>query len=334
MLLLAALVADRMPPSELPRRAGALLAAGALATAAWGGAAALASDSATLRGTVKFLLEYPAPNWFSMFEAAPAFCLLAMIGVVVAVDRAVRSDGDAAWLALIAAALGPAFLSSLLYRKFEVRYQYHALPFLVLLALLAAHAVCRRLLPARAAMAAALVVAGIAVRPDQSVAAVVRGYGPAREPFADEKVAPDHAGAGRFVKDRAGPTDFIAAEDMLQQQYYIGRVDAWLRRSEDARSFVRRDPAGGPPRDIYTGSVQVEEIDDLRAVADARGKRVIWLVTSGESEALPHWFRTQSTDATLRSWRPLAWHAGRDGMSWVFKLVDGTPVPPPGRPAP
>jgi hypothetical protein len=222
-----------------------------------------------------------------------------------------------------------------MYRKFEARYQYHALAPALLLALIGSLALGSAVFTRSrwGARIAAILLAFAAVRPDHSLATVLRQYGPVSEPFADEKVAPDHQGTGRFVLAHARPGEWIAAEDMLQQAVYVGHVDVWLRPIKDAASFVRHDPEGGPPRDIYVGSRQVEDLQALVELAKGNGRRTVWLITSGESEALPLWFRTPSTDATLRSWRPLAWHAGRDGMSWVYKLVDGEPVPPPAGPA-
>ena len=91
---------------------------------------------------------------------------------------------------------------------------------------------------------------------------------------------------------------------------------------------MRVDPRDGRLRDVYTGSRLVPDLDALRAAAAHAEQRVVWLVTSGESEATPEWYRTEETDAKLREWRPLAWFVGADGLTRVYRLVDGEPVAP------
>jgi hypothetical protein len=55
---------------------------------------------------------------------------------------------------------------------------------------------------------------------------------------------------------------------------------------------------------------------------------VVWLITSAEVEVFPGWYRTPETDATLKAWRPLARFVGADGLTRVYRLVDGEPEPP------
>ncbi len=38
-----------------------------------------------------------------------------------------------------------------------------------------------------------------------------------------------------------------------------------------------------------------------------------------------------STVRRLEEWRPLAWYTGADGMTRVYRLEDGLPVPPPAQ---
>ena len=75
------------------------------------------------------------------------------------------------------------------------------------------------------------------------------------------------------------------------------------------------------------GARQVSDLDGLRTLAAGR---VVWLLTSGEVEAAPRFYRTPETQETLTRWRPLAWYLGADGLTRVYRLVDGLPVPPPG----
>jgi hypothetical protein len=50
---------------------------------------------------------------------------------------------------------------------------------------------------------------------------------------------PDHKGAAEFVRNLPlTEDDIVIAEDVLQQTYYLGEVDYWLRSLSDARSFL------------------------------------------------------------------------------------------------
>jgi hypothetical protein len=198
---------------------------------------------------------------------------------------------------------------------------------MLVLALLASRALAERVSKrsgVATALAALLVL--VAVRPDQSVRALLREHGPVREPFALLNVAPDHRGAGAFLREHAAADEWIVAEDPLQQHLYIGRTEIWLRRIDDAARFLNRPADGELPRDIYTGARHVGDITRLQALARAEGQRVVWLVTSGEVEGYPEFFRTPETDAILAHWRPHALFVGADGLTRVYRLVDGEPA--------
>ncbi len=214
-------------------------------------------------------------------------------------------------------------------RSEALRFQIHSLAPLIVLALLAAESIAARIVkrPGLVSLLAFLVVL-VALLPHQSVRAVLREHGPVAEPLAFQNVAPDHRGAGAFVRERAAPDEWIAAEDSLQQHLYIGRTELWLRKFEDAAPFLVRDPATTDWHEVYTGARQVGDLTELRAAANESGQRVVWLITSGEVEVGPQWYRTPETDATLKAWRPLAHFVGADGLTRVYRLIDGEPEPP------
>jgi hypothetical protein len=292
-----------------------------------GWAAAALASTGSIPDTVRLLLGFPAPNWFDFALAAPLVFGLAAAGAILAADRGARSSQSAIWLVLIAAALGPALISGFVERSEGLRYHVHGLVPLLVLALLAAQALAERISKrsgVATALAALLVL--VAVRPDQSVRTLLREHGPVREPFALLNVAPDHRGAAAFLREHAAADEWIVAEDPLQQHLYIGRTEIWLRRIEDAARFLNRPAHGDLPRDIYTGARHVGDLTQLQALARAEGQRVIWLVTSGEVEGQPEFFRTAETDAILAHWRPRAVFVGADGSTRVYRLVDGEPA--------
>jgi len=331
-LLLGALVLEGVPLTEVPSRAGSLLMAGLAATMAWGGAVIVANGGSGLEIHLagRLLLGFPAPNWFDLAEATPLLFALALLGVVMAVDRGARAKQPGAWLAVLAAAVGPMLLTGFLARREALRFHLHTIAPLIVLALLGANLLAVRLLRSnRLALVAAIMLVAVSLRPDQSLRVILREAGPLQEFFTEMKVAPDHRGAGTFVRAHAAQDEWIVAEDILHQKFYIGRVDVWLRRFDDAAGFLRANPDGGLPRDIYTGSRHVGDLEALNALAATEEQQVIWLVTSGEVEVSPHSYRTLKTDATLRAWQPLAWFVGTDGLTRVYRLVDGRPVAPP-----
>ena len=330
VLWLAALLLEGLELGTGLRRTLPLLAAGAVATLAWFAAAARLAGANVGGGefALRQLLALPAPNWVALVRAAPLLFALACAGLLAAVGRSAASDRSGAWLALVAAALAPALLSGLVESRGELRFQLHALGPLLVLAVLGADALWRRVQGPRLRLALVAATALLAVRPDLSVQAVLREPGPIESPFAVLDVAPDHRGAAAFLSGRLRADEWLAAEDVLQQRFYAGRADVWLRRSGDADRYVRRDPGDGLARDIYTGALHADDLEALRRLARSHGKRVVWLVTSGECEAASDYYRTPELAAELERWRPLAWYEGADGMTRIYRLVDGEPLAP------
>jgi hypothetical protein len=326
-LLLGVLVLEGVPIRDLVSRPErrALVYAALAGTLGWG-AAALASTG-SIEQAARLLLGFPAPNWSDFVLAAPFFVGLSAAGAIVAADRGARSSQPAIWLVLIAAAFAPALVAGLVERIEGLRFHCHALVPLIVLALLAAQALTARVSRRKGvAVALAALLVLVAVRPDQSVRAILRRHGPIAEPFAILNVAPDHRGAAAFLRAHAAADEWIVAEDPLEQHLYVGRTEIWLRRFEDAARFLQPAIDGELPRDMYTGARHVGDLTQLRALLKAEGQRVIWLVTSGEVEGAPRFYRTIETDGILESWRPFALFVGADGMTRVYRLVDGEPV--------
>ena len=282
-----------------------------------------------LRRTVELLLGLPAPNWYDFALAAPLLFALAAVGGLLGVVEATRSDRPAIWILLLAAAAMPFAASGLFERAEASRYHLHALAPLIVLALFAVLRLSSRWVRSDlAACLIALALVGVGLRPDQTYRTVFREHGPVSDPFSIVGVAPDHRSAGRYLRSHAADGDWIVAEDVLQMRYYAGRADFWLRGLHDAAAFVRRDPAGGRPRDIYTGARLIPDIDELLELARAEPGRVLWVVTSGEVEVHPTWYRSDRTQSVLEEWRDRAWLEASDGLTRVYRLEGGAPVAP------
>ena len=209
-----------------------------------------------------------------------------------------------------------------------------------------AHAAFRR---ANAASRRAHAVLGLGVAAVVAVSGIVGGHGapqarhmvmlrhgePVQATMHMVPFRPDHAAPGRFVAERRRPGDVVIAEDPLQQRWYAGPVDFWLRSFADGRQFVYRAPDGAL-RDIYVNSQILRDVaivDSLLAHAAGR----VWVITSGETyrerdyyldDAQRRWL--DSLEATLA---PV--FTGRDGVTRVYCLNCSTGVPArTGVPAP
>jgi hypothetical protein len=211
LLLLGVLVLEGVTIAGLFSDQRPLLCAGLAGTIGWAIAAAYGSGS--IEAAVRLLSGFPAPNWFEFAAGAPIFFGLAVAGAVVAADRGARSANPAIWLVLIAAAFAPFLISGMVKRTEAMRFQIHAVAPLLVLALLAADSIVARLLRnKKLALAVAAAILFIAVRPDQSIRALLREHGPVAEPFAVMNVAPDHRGAGVYLREHAAPDEWIVAE--------------------------------------------------------------------------------------------------------------------------
>lgn len=322
---LGLLLLEEASPREVVRRTAGLLAGGAVASAAWAGARLLGPEGG-LAAAVRFLLSFPEPNWADLAQVAPGPVALGLAGALALALGAGPCRSPAARLALLVAFLTPWLLTGLETRREGLRYHIHVIPPLVILAVGGATTLLRLVRIRHAAWQTGLAVAvvGLLLRPDLTLHLLVRDHGPSAAPYAG--MAPDHREPGEFVRALARSDEWIAAEDPLQQILWAGRVDLWLRRSEDAAAFL--NAAHDPPREVYAGSRHVHDLETLRRLA-VREDRTVWLITSAEVESAPQHYRTDATQERLGAWEPRAWFVGRDGLTRVYRLEAGDPVPPP-----
>jgi hypothetical protein len=90
-------------------------------------------------------------------------------------------------------------------------------------------------------------------------------------------IYPDHRSLGCFVRGHLKTNDIVVAQDSLQQYWYVGKVDYWLRQTENIDPYVFK--SNGVWRDIYVLSEPTsdEVINKLK-----NSKERIWVITSGE----------------------------------------------------
>lgn len=133
---------------------------------------------------------------------------------------------------------------------------------------------------------------------------------------------PDHKGAAEYIKSLNLSDDAILiAEDILQQTYYLGKVDYSLRPIDDARKFsIVRD---GLVLDQYTGAIVLGDGDALNEVIATSPGKPLYIIGSGEN-----WvdgtrlFRSRGIDEALSSPRLDVVYTGRDGKTTVWRRRD------------
>lgn len=130
---------------------------------------------------------------------------------------------------------------------------------------------------------------------------------------------PDHKGAAEYIESLDLPENAILiAEDVLQQAYYLGKIDYSLRPKDDAArfSFVR----DGVIYDQYTDAPVLGTGDELRAVLDANGARDLYIIGSGENFVGDERFlRGFGIAEVLESDLLEVVYRGRDGRTLVWK---------------
>lgn len=131
---------------------------------------------------------------------------------------------------------------------------------------------------------------------------------------------PDHKGAAEFMKTQGIiDEDIVIAEDVLQQTYYLGRVDYWLIGPKVARRFIERTDAGVV--DIYTGTPVIVTKRNLeQLLRENEGKR-IFVIGTGEGWRGDTRSVREDMHALLESDSFDSIYTGRDGLTRVLRAA-------------
>lgn len=162
----------------------------------------------------------------------------------------------------------------------------------------------------RPMVAILVVITAVVIDPRLLASTVVAGY----------ERSPDHKGAARFIQDlQLGPEAVLIAEDVLQQTYYLGKVDYSLRPIDDAVFFsIVRD---GRLIDQYTGVPVIGTGDDLNRTLTANQGRPVYIIGSGENfYGGERKLRGQGINEVLMSDRLEVVFEGRDKKTRIWKL--------------
>jgi hypothetical protein len=133
---------------------------------------------------------------------------------------------------------------------------------------------------------------------------------------------PDHKGAAQFVRTLGiSENDIVLAEDVLQQTYYLGKVDYWLNSRKHARQFVER--VDDRIVDFYTGTPVIGSGAELELLLRQYAGRRIIVIGSGENQADGRRsMRSLGIFELLASDRFQSLYTGRDGVTKVWRAVE------------
>lgn len=194
------------------------------------------------------------------------------------------------------------------------RYTFGQLPFFLMVTFAGVFWLLRDLMGVKQRMAAyavATALAVVVVNPISLMATVNPGY----DRF------PDHKGAAEYIHAATDSEDTILiAEDALQQTYYLGRVDYWLREMGDAQSYtIVRD---GELLDQYTGARVLGTGVELEKILLANRGKDVFIIGSGENfVGGSRLFRGQGIAEILSSSLLEEVYVGRDGRTKVWRNV-------------
>lgn len=186
------------------------------------------------------------------------------------------------WLLAVLGVWIPVFCLGFFMWNMPSRYTSASLVPLLLSAFAFAQAAAARLwalLPARVSSrpvqsAAVVAVAALAANPAATVAAMT----------SDGSQYPDHRGAAQFMRTQhITSDDIVLAEDVLQQTYYLGRVDYWLIGRKHAWRFMQ--DVNGRIQDFYTATAVIDSGEAFERLLAENSQRRIFVIGSGENAA-------------------------------------------------
>jgi 4-amino-4-deoxy-L-arabinose transferase-like glycosyltransferase len=307
-----------------------IVSAGAVGVMAALHAAALWSSAspAPVGEVVKFLIAVPSPVPYFRFASYFPLAVLAYVALlaVIAVRFVRGAPLPGHVLFFILAVWGPLVAIGFFSWTIPPRYTLGLVPFFALCLIAAVQTVqetvrSRHPAPALARPAAtwALAVAAVAsmVPPAAFIAASAPSYGD----------HPDHKGAAQYMRELGlAPGDVVIAEDVLQQTYYLGAVDYWLRHMRDARPFLRWD--GSRLVDWYTATPVIGDAEALRALLSKPDRGAVYVIGSAEGYEGRGYRLGAGILALFEQVENDVVFIGRDGVTRIWRF------PPPSAPTP
>jgi hypothetical protein len=323
LILGGAILAQRNGGKALPRIALLLAASVVLAVSQISFLHHATGES--IRKTLGMMVGLPSIwSFLRAVVYSPAAWLIVCLALLHALWRlAQRRRICDYWLFFILAVWLPLFGLGVFSWDIEARYTQFALLPLLICALAASQQVstgiARRLspptVPAVQAVLAALAVILI-INPVSLAHAVNSNY----------SIHPDHKGAAEYIRSIGlHPNDVIVAEDSLQQTYYLGHIDFWLRAMNEAAEFVYMKD--GAYRDIYTDAPLIGSGAELMALVEQPDRGAIYIIGTAEFNSDNSRIRGDGIYDALQLPIFAPVFLGRDGLTQVWKVRAPSGVP-------
>ncbi|MCG8467116.1 MAG: hypothetical protein MJB57_02770 [Gemmatimonadetes bacterium] len=330
-MALVGLIVDR--PGLLRMASRERLAVGALCVIGLAWTAAMVVSRGPVEG-IKAVIYFPYPYAITLLQQQPATVGLAGVAILWTVFT--RADAIPV-RAMALSVILPILAIGAVLRWGAPRYFAHLYPFVVLLAALSlaggvAWILTRAKLPRTRLVAATLGVSSLVVGSGllrqhgvpQAIGVTTLEHGDPTDPALHARsFRADHALPGDYVRENAAEDDIVIAVDVLEQAWYVGEVDYWLRGENDAYAYLYSESdEPGVFREFYASSELLRSRSQFDRLLAENPDRRIWLTTSGEigpddEVGLPQELRDVIAYAAATGVEKAV---GRDGVTRVYCL--------------
>lgn len=278
-------------------------------------------------GAIKQVTSFPYPYFNYYVELTIGLLIFFVVGVVI---ELLNNDGQKHNRIFILATIVPISIVGLMEKWGALRYILATYPFLILIAsygliktlrFVAQFALTRNIKLVTTSIALFIVCLGIL-----GLSGIPQAWRAANKSYGDSitqleigaQLYPDHKTTGEYVRENLQDQDIIIAEDVLQQFWYVGRVDYWLRAIETHGHFTYLSSTDGQIRDLYINSLVADNdiVDSLRN----NKKQRIWLITSAETQSDKEFYLSKKQlswmNTIMHKYSPA--YVGLDGVSKVY----------------
>ncbi len=287
-------------------------------------------DLGPLEG-IKSLVRFPFPYPVYFGEMFPGVLGLFLVGTIALTVSPQRVQ-DGPFISSLLMVIVPMLAIGVAKQWGGIRYLIEAYPFLLVLAAfglinilsIAGRRKTNNVKAMNAAYLTGIVIVASGILGGhgipQAIKVATMSYGDSIDRYAlGFLFYPDHKSPGLFVKQHMKPGDIVIAEDALQQYWYVGQVDYWLRDPAGSARYLYRG-SDGLLHDIYVDSIAAS--NEILSTIDAITDRQIWVITSGETRHAQNSYlnvEQQHWLEALRKNNPPVF-TGKDGVTRVYCL--------------
>ena len=280
---------------------------------------------------IKSLLMFPYPNWITLNTLTSGITLLFILAMLyLAVIQKTASNSDMRILLIIS--LFPLILVGIFMKWPAARYLLQAYPFILIISAYALYTPAHKFFQQRYANAGALAFVFTCLIGLSGLLGghgLISAYKAGTIDYGDRlneealifPFYPDHKFPGEYVAARRHENDIVIAEDVLEQRWYAGTIDYWLRKyNADTGGRFAYKGKDQKLHDIYTNSI-VATTEILGTITNDKSHR-IWLITSGETYNHRDWYLTNNQRQWLEhiesTHTPV--FTGKDNITQVYCL--------------